>query len=158
MGVRGGARPAGGTAVAALLAGCVVGLVATTWRGADRAARTALAAMALGAGANLLVVGVNGGMPLDVGAARAAGLPESAVVAPVSGHVVAGEGTHLLALGDVFPVPGAGVVLSAGDVLLGAGAAGLLVATAAGPRRRERASGSAQARVAVAVLTERRSG
>jgi|GEM_PF-1482500 len=149
-------RPGGGVVVTSLLGACVAGLLATTWGSADRVARVALVALALGAGANLLATATNGGMPFEVAAARAAGIPEAHIAEPPPGHVAAGEGTRLVALADVFPVPGAGVVFSAGDVLLSAGAAGLLVALVATPRRPGDPAGEIHPDTAPAV-TERRS-
>lgn len=84
----------------------------------------------LGLAANALVIAVNGAMPVDLVAANRAGI----ATGPLYGdprHTVAGPGTRLPLLEDriALPLPWQPQVLSAGDVLVAAGA-GLMVAQA----------------------------
>ena len=82
--------------------------------------------IALGAGLNLLVISLNGGvMPAAASALRIAGIDTSGGFANSTGVAH----PHLLFLGDVIPVPGPwpiGNVLSVGDLLIFAGALYLL--------------------------------
>jgi hypothetical protein len=97
---------------------------------------------------NVVVVGLNAGMPVSVAAAGRAG------IAPADLHLdrdamrqPTGPHTHLAALGDVVPValPGRPQVVSPGDVLVAAGV-GLLLLTA-GARRRQTPSRAARSAV-----------
>ena len=86
--------------------------------------------VALGLGANALVVALNGAMPVSPDAAARAGVDLDAVRAGLdSRHVVAGAGTRLGLLGDVVPVllPVRPEVVSPGDVLVASGLAQLVV-------------------------------
>jgi len=86
--------------------------------------------VALGLLANALVVAANGAMPVSPSAAARAGAPQAALLAEVdSRHELAGPGTRLVWLADVVPVPLPlrPEVVSAGDVLVAAGLAQLLV-------------------------------
>lgn len=112
-----------------------VGLVAgaglvTVWLAAHRGVRgTGL--VALGLGANALVVGLNGAMPVDLQAAGVAGVDLTRVLDGADPrHELAGPGTRLLLLSDVVPVPlpVRPEVVSPGDVLLAAGLGQLVVA------------------------------
>ena len=81
---------------------------------------------------NLLAVAANGAMPVSRYAAARAGVSLAGIAAGSdAGHVVAGSGTALRALGDVIPVPLPvwPEVVSAGDVLVAAGL-GLFVVVA----------------------------
>lgn len=82
----------------------------------------------IGLVANLTVMTVDGGMPVR-------GLSPSSGFAPRHHGVRAGD--HLTALGDVVAVPALGEVFSAGDLLLAAGVATMLV-TVRGPKLRRR--------------------
>jgi hypothetical protein len=77
---------------------------------------------------NILVIGVNGGMPVSAGAlagACAGGL----LGAGTAKHHLMGPGDSLTPLGDVIGIPPpVGAVISIGDVLLYAGVAILIVA------------------------------
>lgn len=87
--------------------------------------------IALGLLANALVVGANGAMPVSEDAAARAGAPIGSLLAGADPrHELAGPGTRLRLLADVVPVPlpRFPVVVSAGDVLVAAGAAQLVVA------------------------------
>jgi len=86
--------------------------------------------MFVGLAMNLVVVGANGGMPVTAEAIRASG-GHSFEVAD-GRHHLAGEADVLVMLGDTVPVPGLGVVLSPGDVLLYAGVAWFVVAVMRG--------------------------
>jgi hypothetical protein len=68
---------------------------------------------------NALVIGLNGGMPVDPEAMVAVGL--SAEGAIQGKHVLMTEATRLPWLGDVFPIPVLRTVISVGDVVLAAG-------------------------------------
>ena len=86
--------------------------------------------VALGLGANALVVALNGAMPVSPDAAARAGVPLGPVAAGLdSRHEVAGDGTRLAVLGDVVPVllPLRPEVVSPGDVLVASGLAQLVV-------------------------------
>lgn len=74
--------------------------------------------VAAGAGLNLVVVGLNGGMPVSASAAAAAG----AVIPDDGLHHVLGPATALPFLADVLPLPLLRSVYSIGDVLIAAGA------------------------------------
>lgn len=107
--------------------------------------------LGLGLAANGLVVALNAGMPVSLGAARRAGLDLTAAdLAADPRHAVLDAGTRLPWLGDVvpFPVPLLPEVVSAGDVLVAAGL-GLAVLTAVRaartlPRTRREPAGAAQ--------------
>ena len=84
---------------------------------------------------NAAVIGLNGAMPVERGAAQAAGVPYGAIAAGRDArHEPAGPATRLRPLGDVVPVPLPLLpqVLSPGDVLVAAGL-GVVVLVAAGP-------------------------
>lgn len=104
-------------------------LLALAWLAANgRLAGRVL--LGLGLAANALVIAVNGAMPVDLAAASRAGV----ATGPLYGdprHAVAGPGTRLPLLEDriALPLPWQPQVLSAGDVLVAAGAA-LMVAQA----------------------------
>ncbi len=86
---------------------------------------------------NLVVVGLNAGMPVSVVAAERAGIARGDLhLARDAMREPTGPRTHLAALGDVVPVamPMRPQVVSAGDVLVAAGV-GLLLLTAGGRRR-----------------------
>ncbi len=74
--------------------------------------------IAVGSMSNLVVVSVNGGMPVDLSAlATAAGtMPEDALHVPLDGR------TRLALLADIVPVPLVRGVYSVGDVLIAVGA------------------------------------
>ena len=90
--------------------------------------------VALGLGANALVVGLNGAMPVSAAALERAGSG-----AAVSGlrHEPADDATRLSWLGDVVPVPLPlrPEVVSPGDVLVAAGVAQVVVAGMLRPLR-----------------------
>jgi hypothetical protein len=92
--------------------------------------------MFIGLAMNLVVVGLNGGMPVSADAIRAAG-GESFQVADGRHHLATDEDV-LVVLGDTIPVPGLGVVLSPGDVVLYAGVAWFVVAVMLGRFRENR--------------------
>jgi hypothetical protein len=101
----------------------------------------------LGLALNLLVIVVNGAMPVSADAARAAGAEEALRTSGVE-HERMDETTALSWLGDVIPVPPAREVLSIGDVLLAGGLAGLVYSrTTTTAARARRASGSRHAAV-----------
>lgn len=79
---------------------------------------------------NILVIGVNGGMPVSAGALDTAGAgAEGLLGSGTAKHHLMGPGDSLTALGDVIGIPPpVGAVISIGDVLLYAGVAVLIVA------------------------------
>jgi uncharacterized protein DUF5317 len=87
----------------------------------------------LGLAMNLAVVVPNAGMPVSLGAVRAAGGHVTAASINDVKHHAMTDGDVLAFLGDVIPVPKpVGLVLSAGDVLLYAGIAWFLAAVTLG--------------------------
>ena len=92
--------------------------------------------VALGLLANALVVGLNGAMPVSAHASGRAGISTQDLLAGTDPrHELASSATRLRELGDVIPVllPFHPEVVSAGDVLVAAGLAQLVVL---GMRRR----------------------
>lgn len=77
--------------------------------------------MALGLLLNIVVIFANGGMPVSMTAARAAGFDPSGYLKASIKHQVMGPGTALWFLGDVIPLPVLRNIVSIGDVLLGVG-------------------------------------
>jgi Family of unknown function (DUF5317) len=97
--------------------------------------------VALGLGANALVVALNGAMPVSPDAAARAGLTLGSIAAGLdSRHVVADGTTRLALLGDVVPVllPLRPEVVSPGDVLVASGLAQFVVVGMLAGRRRTR--------------------
>jgi hypothetical protein len=97
-------------------------LVATAWR---NRAQPGMPVVALGLLSNLLVVSLNGGMPVVQAAAAAAGL-QGRLSIPIGDfvHVLGTSATRLPWLADVIPLPGPAslrIVPSPGDILLYAG-------------------------------------
>jgi hypothetical protein len=90
-------------------------------------------AITVGGALNLLVVAVNGGMPVSAGVIvqATAHAPADAVagIESASLHIPLGAETNLPILADIMPlpVPAFGAVVSAGDVVLCAGVAVFLV-------------------------------
>jgi hypothetical protein len=86
--------------------------------------------LGLGLGLNALVIVANGAMPVELPAATAAGVRTGSLLHDPR-HAVAGARTRLPLLDDriALPLPGQPQVLSAGDVLVAAGA-GLMIAQA----------------------------
>ncbi|GAA1585848.1 hypothetical protein GCM10009789_44280 [Kribbella sancticallisti] len=96
--------------------------------------RPGVALLAIGFGANALVVALNGAMPVYASALARAGL-DRFVDDPR--HELSNASTWLPWLGDVVPValPGLGQAVSPGDVLIAAGAGLLLYAGMGGTGR-----------------------
>jgi len=78
---------------------------------------------------NILVIGVNGGMPVSASAIETAGAgAEGLLGAGTAKHHLMGPDDSLTPLGDVIGIPPpVGAVISIGDVLLYAGVAALVV-------------------------------
>jgi uncharacterized protein DUF5317 len=78
---------------------------------------------------NILVIGMNGGMPVSASALETAGAgAEGLLGAGTAKHHLMGPGDSLTPLGDVIGIPSpVGAVISIGDVLLYAGVAALVV-------------------------------
>ncbi len=77
--------------------------------------------MALGLLLNIVVIFANGGMPVSLQAARAAGFDPSGYLRASIKHKTMGPGTVLWFLGDIVPLPVLRNIVSVGDVLLGLG-------------------------------------
>jgi hypothetical protein len=135
-GVAGGWRYPAGLAVSALLVAVFLGL--------NRGIRgTGL--IALGLLLNALVVGVNGAMPVSADAMGRARLTTQDILSGADPrHELLGPQTHLGLISDRIPVllPGRPEIVSAGDVLVAAGLAELVVlGMGATPRRRSALAG-----------------
>jgi hypothetical protein len=85
----------------------------------------------VGVALNLLVIVLNGAMPVSLEAARAAGA-EGAPGSTAVEHEIMDSDTSLPWLGDVIPLPGFEEVLSVGDLLLAGGIARLVYVRTAG--------------------------
>ncbi len=86
--------------------------------------------VALGLLSNALVVGLNGAMPVSTEASGRAGITTQDILSGSDPrHALAGPQTRLRLLGDVIPVllPAHPEVVSAGDVLVAAGLAQLVL-------------------------------
>jgi hypothetical protein len=102
------------------------------------ALRCGLLLIVAGWSLNLVPIALNGAMPVSFAAIRE--VPASGGVGPgvdIRKHEVAGRGTRLPWLGDVLPVAPLRSVVSAGDLVMGAGLAITVAAAMAG--RGERA-------------------
>jgi len=121
------ARPAG----SALLVASYGLLVVFAWM--NRRLPALWIAMA-GLVLNILVIGVNGGMPVSASALETAGArAEGLVGEDVGKHHLMGPDDRLTPLADVIGIPPpVGTVISIGDVLLYAGVATLVVAVMLG--------------------------
>ena len=85
---------------------------------AQPALRTGLVVVALGIGANTVVMAANGGMPVSTSAARQVGLAADDIVrGHLWKHVSADDRTHLPWLGDMVRFPGLWAVVSLGDLV-----------------------------------------
>lgn len=89
-------------------------------------ARLGAGVLAAGFSLNALAIVVNGAMPFSAMSARQAGFAARAIDAPTAGHAPIDADTGLAALTDVIPVPGLGVVVSIGDLLMVIGVTWLL--------------------------------
>lgn len=91
---------------------------------------------AIGLGLNVLVIGLNGAMPVSTEASRVAGIDPAEFRDVGVKHEILGPHTVTPWLADVLAIPGAQIVFSVGDVVLGAGL-GRLVYGRAKPREKE---------------------
>lgn len=96
----------------------------------------------LGLALNVVAISANGAMPVSPQAAERSGAATSVGDAGVE-HEVLDEETVLPWLGDVIPVPGLGLVLSLGDLLLAAGIGWLIYARTTSTRQGRTASRTA---------------
>ncbi|MDQ4065432.1 MAG: DUF5317 domain-containing protein [Actinomycetota bacterium] len=80
---------------------------------------------AFGMTLNLIVIGLNGAMPVSLWAADVAGIEITPQDTGVK-HEIADENTALAPLGDTIPLPRTGRILSPGDLIIAAGI-GILV-------------------------------
>ena len=100
--------------------------------------RVALLAVTLGWALNLVPIVANGGMPVSEAAMARSGFPAGVDISEGRlGKHLPDEGAAFAGLGDVIAVPALGAVLSAGDLVLGAGLAAA-VALGMRPGRRVR--------------------
>jgi hypothetical protein len=130
----------------AYVSGLVVSAACALWFCARNLRIPGVALVSAGLVANAAVVALNGAMPVSIVAAYRARVPISAISAGTDArHEIAGFGTRLRWLGDVVPVPLPlrPEVLSAGDVLVAAGLAQLVLMgmMGSGPHRKEYAHG-----------------
>lgn len=96
--------------------------------------RIAVAGMAL----NIVVIAANGAMPVSLWAAEQIGAEDPNFDSGGIKHEAMTDDTVLGFLGDVIPIPGAGEVISIGDIVLAAGIAQLVYARAtAKPKKRK---------------------
>ncbi|MDQ3877069.1 MAG: DUF5317 domain-containing protein [Actinomycetota bacterium] len=79
-----------------------------------------LAIAGVGLALNLVVIGVNGAMPVSVSAAREAGVASNLNDIGFK-HERMGPDTRLRFLGDVIPIPNSQQIFSVGDVVLALG-------------------------------------
>lgn len=85
-------------------------------------ARSGMAVVLAGLALNLVVIAVNGGMPVRRSAAAAAAGAGRLSSIHISGkHHLAGPGDHLVPLADVIPLRPLHEVVAVGDVVLAAG-------------------------------------
>ena len=93
-------------------------------------ALTGMWLVALGVGLNLVVIGVNGGMPVRPSALVAAGIadPEDVHHFDVGGkRHVERPSDRLTAISDIIPVPPLAEVMSFGDIVMNVGLADVIV-------------------------------
>ena len=94
------------------------------------------AAMSIGLFMNLVVVVLNGGMPIQASAIERAGMDVTALTESSTKHHLMSDGDVLRPLGDVLPVPPPGAaVFSIGDALLYGGVVYSVVQIMRGRRR-----------------------
>jgi hypothetical protein len=129
----------GGDAAVPVLAGSLVLLVAFAVRNCHL---VGMAVIAVGLLANLEGLLANDGMPVRPSALVAAGITSRSELASVqldAPRHLEGSDDRVAILGDVLPVPGAGIVLSFGDLIVAAGLSDV-VAQLTSRRRRQRAT------------------
>jgi len=131
-----------GDARKAYVSGLVVSAACALWFCARNLRIPGVALVSAGLVANAAVVALNGAMPVSIVAAYHARVPIGAISAGTDArHEIAGLGTRLRWLGDVVPVPLPlrPEVVSAGDLLVAAGLAELVVMGMMGsvPHRKE---------------------
>ena len=135
-----------GDARKAYVSGLVVSAACALWFCARNLRIPGVALVTAGLAANAAVVALNGAMPVSIVAAYHARVPIGAISAGTDArHEIAGLGTRVRWLGDVIPVPLPlrPEVVSAGDVLVAAGLAELVVLgmMGSGPHRKENPHG-----------------
>lgn len=122
----------------AMMVGLVGVMLLNVWK------RWMLGFAALGIALNVLVIGINGAMPVSLRAVSEMGVPRAEAVQSMESdylHEPQDSATRLAVLGDVITVPGAAWqrgVVSVGDLLLALGLAGWAFAgSRQPPARRE---------------------
>lgn len=107
-----------------LMVAWALGMTMLIWLAWRNARTPGMAVLGVGLVANLVVILLNGGMPVDAEVARQFGGEEA--VSRLAGsafHVAAGRGTKLPFLGDIVPLPWGDALVSVGDLLMLAGVA-----------------------------------
>ncbi|HUP85338.1 MAG TPA: DUF5317 family protein [Acidimicrobiales bacterium] len=143
--VQGAAAFTGGRAVAVILLSYVL-LLAFCAANLNHAG---MGVVLVGIALNLVVIGVNGGMPVRSDAIVAAGIVQRGEVAQLdfgAKRHLEDSGDRLTFLGDIVPVPGVGEVLSFGDLGMSVGVATVLanlLCRRARPSQRQSWEGSA---------------
>lgn len=105
--------PTEGYAAVALSQLLVLAWVASNWW------RPGMVLVFVGLALNALVMGLNGGMPVDLDAVRALGFEDPTIIE--GKHVVMTEETRLPWLADVLALPIVRTIISVGDLVLAAG-------------------------------------
>jgi len=101
---------------------------------------TGMGVLAIGLAANLLVITVNGGMPVREKALVAAGLASSADVASVQldgARHVESSSDYLMPLADIIPIPAFDAVVSFGDLIVAVALADVVAHLVRRQRKRE---------------------
>lgn len=111
--VRGVLPPTEGYIAIAASQALVLAWVASNWW------RPGMVLIFLGLALNALVMGANGGMPVDLDAVRTLGFEDPTIVE--GKHVVMTETTRLAWLADVLALPIVRTIISVGDLVLAAG-------------------------------------
>ena len=141
--VQGAAAFSGGGAVAVILVSYVLLLVFC----AVNLSHAGMGVVLIGIALNLVVIAVNGGMPVRQEAIVAAGIADHEEVPSLdfgTKRHLERDDDRLTLLGDIVPVPGIGEVLSFGDLAMSVGVAAVL-ANLVRSRQRQSWEGSAPA-------------
>jgi hypothetical protein len=96
--------------------------------------------IAIGLALNVVVIGMNGAMPVSIEAARSAGVPPVPEGRADVEHERLNDDTKLPWLADVLAIPHLQQVFSVGDVVLGLGVAQLVYRRATSNKRGRRAA------------------
>ncbi len=111
----------------ALLAVWAVGIGVLVWLSWLNLRTPGIGVLGAGLTSNAAVILANGGMPVDLRGAGDTAAALSERLAASAFHVAAGPSTRLPILGDVMPLPGLGLLVSVGDVLMLVGVVAFIV-------------------------------